>query len=79
MGNSVSDTNVPINKRFRSLDDYLAYLERTQAPVDGPWYKEVSPGMYQLQTAGNLHLDVPSREKRTFTRRELEKNFGFSK
>jgi len=79
MGNNVSDTNTPINKRFRTLDEYLAYLEQTQGPVDGPWYKEVSPGVFQLQTAGNLHLDVPSKEKRTFTRQELEKKFGFSK
>jgi hypothetical protein len=38
MGNAVSDTNIPISKRFGSLDDYLAYLEATQGPVDGPWY-----------------------------------------
>lgn len=78
MGNSVTDTNSPISKRFRNLDDYLAYLEQTQGPVDGPWYKEVSPGMYELQT-GNLHLDVPGDEKRLFTRKELEQKFGFSK
>jgi hypothetical protein len=79
MGNSVTDTSLPINQRFRNLDEYLAFLERTQGPVDGPWYKEVSPGMYELQTAANLHLDVPSHEQRRFTREELEKKFGFSK
>ena len=78
MGNDVTDSGLPISKRFRSLDDYLAHLEQTQGPVDGPWYKEVSPGIYELQTGGNLHLDVPSNEKRTFTRKELEKKFGFS-
>jgi len=78
MGNPVTDTSVPINQRFRNLDEYLAYLEQTQGPVDGPWYKQVSPGMYQLQT-GNLHLDVPGDEKRSFTRQELEQKFGFSK
>ena len=80
MGSAVSDTNLPINQRFRTLDDYLAFLQQTQGPVDGPWYKEVSPGMYQLQT-GNLHMDVPggADEKRLFTRQELEKKFGFSK
>ena len=78
MGNSVTDTNIPISKRFRTLDEYLAYLEETQGPVDGPWYKEVSPGMYQLQT-GNLHLDVPGGEQRIFTRKQLEEKFGFSK
>lgn len=79
--NPVNDANLPVNKRFRTLDEYLTYLERTQGPVDGPWYKEVSPGMYQLQTGGNLHLDVPggAAEKQLFTRQELEKKFGFSK
>ena len=80
MGNSVTDTSIPINQRFRTLDDYLVFLQETQGPVDGPWYKEVSPGMYQLQT-GNLHLDVPggTNGKQLFTRRELEQKFGFAK
>jgi hypothetical protein len=78
MGNSVNDTGTPLHKRFATLDAYLAHLEQTQGPVDGPWYKEVSPGVYELQT-GNLHLDVPGGEKRRFTREELERKFGFSK
>jgi hypothetical protein len=80
IGNTVNDANLPVNERFRTLDEYLAYLERTQGPVDGPWYKQVSPGMYELQS-GNLHLDVPggAEKKRLFTRQELEKKFGFSK
>ncbi len=73
----MTDTGIPINKRFRSLEDYLKHLELTQGPVDGPWYKEVSPGLYQLQTAGNLKLDVPTNEKRSFTRQELAEKFGF--
>ena len=67
----------PINQRFRTLEEYLAHLERTEKPVDGPWYKQVSPGMYELQT-GNLHLDGPGGEKRTFTRQQLAEMFGFS-
>ena len=80
MGNSVSDTSLPISEQFRTLDEYLAHLEATQAPVDGPWYKEVSPGMYELQT-GNLRLDGPAGadQKRLFTRQELERKFGFTK
>lgn len=73
----VTNDQVPINQRFRSLEDYLAHLERTQGPVDGPWYKQVGPGVYELQT-GNLHLDLPGGEKRTFTREELARKFGFS-
>ena len=80
MGNAVSDTDIPISKRFGTLDDYLAHLELTQGPVDGPWYKKISENMYELQT-GNLKLDGPegTDEKRVFTRQELEKKFGFSK
>jgi len=77
-GTSVTNDQVPINQRFRSLDEYLAHLEKMEKPVGGPWYAEVSPGVFQLQT-GNLHLDVPNNEQRTFTREELERKFGFAK
>lgn len=75
--NAVTNEQTPINQRFRSLDDYLAWLEQNQGPVDGSWYKQVSPGIYELQT-GNLRLDDPSSEKQTFTREELARKFGFS-
>lgn len=80
MGNAVSESETPISKRFDSLDEYLAHLELTQGPVDGPWYKKVGADMYELQT-GNLKLDRADgvEEKRLFTRQELEKKFGFSK
>jgi hypothetical protein len=73
------DENIPINKRFGSLDEYLAHLELTQGPVDGPWYKQVGPDRFELQT-GNLKLDQADgvEQKRLFTRQELEKKFGFS-
>lgn len=73
----MTNEQAPSNQRFTGLDEYLAHLERTQGPVDGPWYKQVRPGIYLLQT-GNLHLDVPGEEKQTFTREELAQKFGFS-
>lgn len=73
----MTNEQAPINQRFASLDAYLAFLERTQGPIDGPWYKQVGPDVYELQT-GNLHLDGPDGEKRTFTRAELAKKFGFT-
>lgn len=76
-GNVVTNEQIPINQRFRSLDDYLAWLEQTQGPVDGPWYKQVRPGIYELQT-GNLRLDDAGSEKQTFTREELARKFGFT-
>ncbi len=78
MEKSVNDPASPINRRFRTLDEYLAFLEQTQGPVDGPWYKQIRPDVFELQT-GNLHLDTPGGEKRVFTRAELEKKFGFSR
>lgn len=72
---------VPVNKRFAKLDDYLAWLRQTQAPVDGPYYDEIRPGVYQLRT-GNLRVLVPEGDGtptgQTFTRAQLLKQFGFS-
>lgn len=72
----------PVNKRFASLDDYLAWLRQTQAPVDGPWYEEIRPGVYQLHT-GNLRILGPEGDQtprgQTFSREQLMKKFGFSK
>ncbi len=66
-----------INRRFKTLDAYLAYLEQYEAPIDKPWYKQVRPNVFELQT-GNLRvLGSGEEEKRTFTREELERKFGF--
>lgn len=66
----------PINQRFKTLDEYLAYLER-RSHMDGKWYKEVRPGVYEVQT-GNLRLDNDTQQ-RIFTREELKRKFGFAK
>lgn len=81
-GEKVLDEAAPINQRFRDLDEYLAHLERTQAPIDKPWYREIRPGVFQLVT-GNLRV-LPTdgeeeKEQRVFTREELERKFGFTK
>jgi hypothetical protein len=72
----------PINERFRSLDEYLAFLERTQAPVDGPWYREIRPGVFELMT-GNLRVvgaigEPQQPQKQIFTREELARKYGFA-
>ena len=77
-GRNVTNQQVPINQRFSSLDVYLAHLERTQGPIDKPWYKEVRPGVYELQT-GNLRVLGGEKQEHVFTREELERKFGFSK
>jgi hypothetical protein len=77
--NTTGKTVTRPNQSFRNLDEYLAYLEKTQGPVDGPWYREIRPGVYELQT-GNLRvLGADGEQKRIFTREELEKQFGFAK
>ena len=76
---SVSNAPAPLHQRFADLDSYLAWLKKTRAPLDRPWYEEVRPGVYALRTAGNLKLDTPGSAKRLFTREELKKKFGFSR
>jgi len=79
---SVTNEALPPNQQFRTLDEYLAHLERHQGPVDGPWYRQVKGGLYELQT-GNLRILGADGDgtpvKQTFTREELERKFGFRK
>jgi hypothetical protein len=71
------DTRVGTSGRFANLDAYLAYLEK-RSHIDGAWYRQVRPGIYELQP-GNLRLQGAEPQKRTFTREELEKKFGFTR
>jgi hypothetical protein len=73
-GETVTDSRLPVSARFADLDAYLAYL-RKRSHVDGAWYREVRPGVFELQT-GNLRLPG-DKARRTFTREELERKFGF--
>ena len=75
---TVTNDQRPINERFRNLDEYLAYLQKMDAPLDKPWYREVRPGIYQLQT-GNFRPLGGTEPNREFTREELERKFGFSR
>lgn len=70
---SVSSKTTPLNQRFETLDDYLAYREKRGA-IDGSWYREIRPGVYRLET-GNYH--GPETEQRIFTREELLRKYGF--
>lgn len=59
-------------KSFRSLDDYLAHLQRHAAPIDQPWWREIRPGIYE-------HVKrMPGAPRETATRAELMRRFGFS-
>lgn len=60
-------------RRFCSLDEYLAHLERNAAPIDQPWWRPVRPGVYE-------HVQrVTGATRETATRAQLMKRFGFSK
>ena len=58
---------------FSSLDEYLAFLER-QGAIDLPWWRQVSPGVYQRVARG-----FPGRAPERATRAELMRRFGFSR
>lgn len=77
-GKAVNDAELPINQRFRTLDEYLAWLRQYAAPTDRAWYKEIKPGVYELQTDNFRPVEgMPGAVKRIFTREELERQFGF--
>ena len=60
-------------RSFRSLEGYLVHLQCHAAPVDAPWWMEISPGVYRhMKTASNAEPEVA-------TRAELMKRFGFSR
>ena len=77
-GTNVTNAQLPINQRFASLDEYLAYLEKMNGPIDKPWYRQIRPDVYELQT-GNYRPLGGDPQKRIFTRDELKRKFGFSK
>jgi hypothetical protein len=60
-------------RSFTTLDAYLAHLRRYAATVDRPWYREVRPGVFRLET-GTLRSGAPPHLQ---TRAELERRFGF--
>ena len=60
-------------KSFLTLDEYLTHLERYAAPIDQPWWREISPGVYE-------HVKrLPGTPRERATREQLTKRFGFSR
>jgi len=72
---TVTSDSTAVSQRFGTLDEYLAFLE-SRAVLDGPWYREIRPGIYRYET-GNYR--GPEVEQRVFTREELERKYGFSR
>lgn len=71
----VTTRPMPVNQRFRTLEDYLAF-RKSRSAIDGSWYREIRPGIYRLET-GNYRPAGGGDRKRIFTRAELAKKFGF--
>ncbi|WP_156454286.1 MULTISPECIES: hypothetical protein [unclassified Sphingomonas] len=65
-------------RTFETLDAYLEHLRTHAAPIDRPWYREVRPGVYQLET-GNFRPLAGGGKPRLFTRAELMRRFGFTR
>jgi hypothetical protein len=59
---------------FDSLDAYLAYLQQYNGPIDLPWWREVTPGIYELQVSL-----MPGAAPERATRAELMARFGFTR
>ncbi len=71
-GEGVANLPFSHGRRFRTLDEYLAHLQRHAAPIDQPWWREIRPGVYE-------HVKrMPGATRETATREELMKRFGFS-
>lgn len=70
----IADLPYARGRRFDDLDAYLAYLEQYNGPVDMPWWREISPGMYREE----IRMHGSDIEPQTLTRAQLAKKFGFS-
>jgi len=68
-------TNLPFanGRTFGTLDEYLAY-RRELGAMDKPFYREIKPGLYELETGRGPKAKPPQR----YTRGELLELFGFA-
>ena len=60
-------------RSFADLDEYLAYLEQANGPIDLPWWREIRPGVFQKM------VRMTGAEPETATRDELNRRFGFER
>ena len=73
-----ADENLPDlpfsrGRSFASLDEYLAYLEQANGPIDLPWWREIRPGVFQQV------IRMTGAAPQTATRDELNRRFGFER
>ena len=72
-GRPVSNLPYARGRTFRTLDEYLAHLER-QGAIDLPYWRQIAPGLYERVTTRMLRR-APERA----TRAELMERFGFTR
>jgi hypothetical protein len=72
-GRPVSNLPYARGRTFRTLDEYLAHLER-QGAIDLPYWRQVAPGLYERVTTR-----MPRRAPERATRAELMERFGFTR
>ncbi|HYI41185.1 MAG TPA: hypothetical protein VE053_12795 [Allosphingosinicella sp.] len=72
-GGGVAKLPFARGKTFRTLDEYLAHLER-QGAIDLPYWRQVEPGLYERVTTR-----VPAGPPERATRAELMRRFGFTR
>ena len=68
----VADLPFARGRAFRTLDEYLGY-RKTLGAQDAPYYREISPGVYELWGGRR----PPGVTPPTFTRQQLLAEFGF--
>ncbi len=71
----VTNPQPPLNERFGTFDEYLAFL-RQRGALDMPWWREVEPGVYELVTS---YRPVDGQAPQRATREELMRRFGFTR
>ena len=72
--NNVAALPYTMGKQFSDLDSYLAHL-KVMSTMDVPYYREVSPGRYKLESGRGTQNMAPVYA----TRQELMRKFGFSR
>ncbi len=72
-GGGVANLPYARGKTFRSLDEYLAHLER-QGAIDLPYWRQIGPGLYEW-----VRSRVPAGAPERATRAELMRRYGFSR
>lgn len=74
-GGVVSDLPYSRGKSFRTLDEYLAYLDRMNGPIDLPYWRRIGPDLYEYA----VRMPGSDAEPERATRAELMERFGFAR